>query len=114
MKIWFGLFHKSQQVEFEQDNIWRSIQWVSEWTHQAASTPQPPGHAHLLSVASVERRTLVQAPWRGREEREELGLRVVTDSLSGPVCPPSDTVEPEDKKKRQKNKTAMKNNNDND
>lgn len=79
-------FQKSQQVESEQHlDVFKKYlkvhSWVSEWTLGAVSALQPPGYAHLLSVAPVERRTLVQPPWQGREEREELGLREVIDSL---------------------------------
>lgn len=59
------------------------------------------GHrAHPLPVASGERRTLAQPLWRGRQEREEFGLKVVTDSLERPVSPSSDTMEPKDQKKK--------------
>lgn len=88
--------------------IWKVHSWASEQTDEAVSSLPPPGPAYLSSVASVERWTSVL--WRGREEREALGLRGVADSLQRPVCPSSDRVEPKDKKNSRRKK-SIKNNN---
>lgn len=111
MKIW--MFFKSQHVEFEQllrvsekYLFQRSIHESQNGHMKLRPTTLPPlGHAHLFSVEWA----LVQPPWRGRGERDELGLREVTDSSQRPFCPSSDAVEPDDEK-RQQNKTSVKNN----
>lgn len=112
------VFHKSQQAKFTgniysiclKKNLFEKVHsWGSERTDGAASSLPPPGPAYLPSVASVGRWT--SELWRGREEREALGLGGVADSLQPPVCPSSDRVEPKDKKKNSRRKNWIKNNN---